>query len=169
MRERRYWHPRYGKKPLPETWRTIGYPYYVGGTSYVVVEPTVVPSVSAERVEASPSDATGTSPPAAVDDRLGELQDLIDLVHEWRTMNESAGLHKRIQAAIEMKQAAETLASIKTENEAFDKATRAAMRGLAAGRSVADALQAANTHWEELTELVESLPEPSAPGELPES
>jgi len=151
----RYWHPYHVKVTgRPYTvWSTIGYPYYVGGTSYVIDGES---GVSDE----SDSTASESSPgyPLA-DDGYIQMQELADLIHEWRTLNESPEVHERIQSADETDTGKTTVASIRTCNKEFDKTARTAMLLLTQGKSAESQIEIARTTLAKLAGLVESLPE----------
>jgi hypothetical protein len=178
VRRPHYWHPRYVARPSPTVWRTIGYPYYVGGSDYVVVTPPaetgnetyeVVPvPVPAE----APTDSTdprsagaeGGTEENTTEGRYLEMQELADLIHEWRTMNESPLVHERIASGDELDE--NLLNRISRENQQFDLQTRAAMDDLARGSSAEPRLVAARQHLENLAELFESLPESRNPDDV---
>jgi hypothetical protein len=155
-----YWRPLNDPTPRIWVWGDIGYSYYVGGTPYVVSAPpavTVVSTTQTEPVESSSQESLegGTG------DRYTQMQELTELVHEWRTMNESPSMHERIPPPGASSEARAIVASIKEENQRFDEAARTAMRNLAAGRSAASEVASARSHIERLIKLVDSLPEPA--------
>ncbi len=160
VRRPRYWQPHYRVKTPPTIWRDIGYRYYVGGTGYVAV-PTVVP------VEAGEAPAPPAEGPAEEEelDTYVQIQELVELVHEWRTMNESPSVHQRLPSAGAPAELAEVIAEIRKQNHEFDKQTRAAMRKLAGGESAESELESARASLEKVMELVESLP-PGREGRL---
>jgi len=158
IRRARYWHPYYGARYPRWVWPYLGYKYYVGGTDYVIVkEPTVVTETAGQTVQ------TVTPGPTDVgsEQRYCQIQELVDLVHQWRTMNESAALHRRLPRENAPQEVLTIISAIKERNQLFDRATRSAMRELAEGRSAQADLDAARKYLAELVELVESLPEPS--------
>jgi len=142
VRRRNYWHTRTTR---PAVYTNLGYGYYVGGTSYVT-QPTATTTV-------------GTPLTGAVGDRYKQIQELVDMVHEWRSMNESSEVHKRLPTSDVPMETATTLRSIRTENGQFDKVSREAMRELAAGRSAKTQIASAQAHLDTLTKLLTSLPE----------
>ncbi|UCD28883.1 MAG: hypothetical protein JSV03_17705 [Planctomycetota bacterium] len=154
-RHRRYWHPKYYylKGKPATTWSVIGYPYYVGGTSYVVTTPSEE-SVSSD--ESAPIYSAGQE---YVDEKYQQLQELVELTHEWRTINESPEFHQRIMAANTSEETKHKVVAIKNKNRQFDKATRSAMLAITQGKSADSQLEKAGNHLDELIQLVESLPE----------
>jgi len=161
VRRHRYWHPRYVAKPATKTWGYIGYPYYVGGTSYVITPPPVDDSSSSDgsvTVVVPPGSAGETDADAA--DTYAQMQELVALVHEWRTLNESPTLHERLPSADALSEAHPTVAAIRVENQAFDAVTRVAMGKLARGVSAESELDSARGQLQKLTELAEALPPP---------
>jgi len=152
----RYWHRHLVKGRPITTYGVVGYPYYVGGTSYIVG----VPSSSGDSLESSEDTAPTISPgQSQVGDEYAQLQELIELIHEWRTINESPEVHERVSAANESAENRGKIESIKKTNQEFDKITRLAMRKVTQGQSVDPQLEAAGKQLDELIELVESLPE----------
>ena len=162
VRHKRYWHPRYKYTPKRSSWvwRNLGYRYYLGGTKYVVV-----PNANTETVVI---DNTTTTPPA-VDlkndekaiEKYEQIQELFELIYEWRTLNESPDLHKRLPEENATAEQLTTLEKIQTLNQQFDQVSRQAMADIALGNSVDDELESANNHLTALIESVESLPEAS--------
>lgn len=142
VRRDRYWHSYHRAKPKTWVWSHLGYRYYVGGSSYVVA-----PTVDSD-VEVS----------AEVSERMVQMQELVELIHEWRGLNESQEVHQRLPEATTDEALAATIKSIQAENEAFDRVTREAMQRLSEGNSAEAELAAANGHMEKLAELVEALP-----------
>lgn len=173
VRNARYYHPQYKVKPAPTTWRRIGYPYYVGGTSYVIApDADDTDSRSEPQADASPA----TPPPVVAsvetesfdetDDNAAEtyaqIQELVEIVHEWRTLNESPTLHERLPSEADAEHEA-AISAIRRANERFDAATRQAMIQLAQGTSAEAELHAAQAGLEKLIELTEKLPAPASP------
>ena len=134
---------------MVRVWRAIRYPYYAGGTTYVVTPPR--DDTSAE-FEASQDD-----PQAA--QRYTQLQELVDLICQWRMLNESSVVHQRMPFtdAGEWDEAGETLAHWTQLNAAFDQTTRAAMARLAWGKSAEQPLRQAREHLAQLETLIAGL------------
>jgi len=137
VKRHRYWLPYYRVKTPVYVWQDLGYTYYVGGTDYVL--PAETDSEAAKR--------------------LKQIQELTDLVHEWRTINESSEVHERLPGPDAPAEARAVVANIRAENEEFDRVTRQAMLDLAEGRSAEIRLTSARSHLNKIIELVESLPE----------
>lgn len=159
VRRYRYWHPHYRLRTPKKIWTDIGYRYYVGGTAYVTLPPAarvVVPVEAAQPVVTTEEDATE----AETLDTYVQIQELVELIHEWRTMNESPSLHQRLPAADASAAQRSVLGEINERNRAFDEQTRMAMRKLAGGASAELELESARGHLEKLIDLVESLPPP---------
>ncbi len=149
-----YWYPYYPVQPSARVWGDIGYRYYFGGMDYVIT-PTASTVKRSEVHKTVVADMAGDA-----EERLVQLQALTDMIHTWRTMNESPEFHARIPAGKELPEnIRKTLANLKEENRSFDESSRAAMRDLAAGKSAAINLEAAQKHLEALTKLADSLPE----------
>ena len=91
---------------------------------------------------------------------LAQIQELTDLVHEWRTMNEAPEIHERIEQANLPQSVQEARVSIKGYNKRFDQTTRRAMQNLADGQSAERELVSARAYLLSLTDLFESLPAP---------
>ena len=151
-----YWWPYYSGATPVVAYRSLGYPYYVGGTSYVTVreETTTTTTADGSSVVAGYRPSTQPAESEQGTSYLQVLQ-LAELVHAWRTMNESPRVHERIAAA---GTPAETVEKIKAENAAFDTDTRVAARLLSQGGSADAALVSASNHLETLNKLMESLP-----------
>lgn len=149
-----YWYPYSANTPQARVWDGIGYRYYFGGTDYVIT-PTASTVKRSEVHKAVCEDTTGSP-----EDRLVQLEALTDLIHGWRTMNESPEFHARISGTQNQpEKIRQILANIKEENQKFDESSRAAMRDLAAGKSAAINLQIVQKHLATLTGLADSLPE----------
>jgi hypothetical protein len=124
-------------------WPVIGYPYYAGGTSYV----------------AAPWQADTSDEPAVSQDdpqtaeRYKQLQELVDLVCQWRMLNESSVAHQRIAPT----ETGLTLQQWAQLNASFDRTTRAAMTQLASGKSAAEPLRQAREHLAQLETLIAGL------------
>lgn len=140
-------------------WHKLGYPYHIGGTNYVITPPSA-------GTEGRSDESTATVLPRSVfvdidadaAETYAQIQELIELVHEWRTMNESPSLHERLGSWRESPGSHPLLAAIREKNQAFDEATRAAMVKLARRESAASEVQSAREHLETLIEQVDSLP-----------
>ncbi|MBN2377580.1 MAG: hypothetical protein JXD22_14365 [Sedimentisphaerales bacterium] len=160
VRHRHYWHPRYKYTPKRTNWiwKNLGYRYYLGGTEYVVVPDT--------KTETVVIDNTTTTPPA-VDlkndekaiERYEQIQELFELIYEWRTLNESPDLHNRLPEENATPEQLTTLEKIQTLNQQFDQVSRQAMAEIALGNPADNQLESANKHLTTLIESVESLPE----------
>lgn len=171
VRGARYWRPYHVHRPAtPVVYTTLGYPYYVGGTSYVYV-----PSSSSGQSVSPPSETVIVSPGSEsseafvssadqVDDPYIQILELVELSHEWRTMNESPSVHERITSAQAAGEVSDVISSIRDYNLEFDKVTRDAMRKLSKGHSAALELASARDYLEELIELVDKLPEIKSAG-----
>jgi len=129
-----FWHPYARLQPAPRVWAALGYTYYAGGTDYV----------------------TAAGEETGVGARLGQIQSLVDMVHEWRMINESPDVHKRVTEDEGLRA---VLASIRAANQEFDQATRQAMAELVEARDAATQLATARAALERITEAVERLPE----------
>ncbi len=153
--KRKYWHSRYA--PKRTVYVATGYPYYVGGTTYTVSQPPVTVH---ETLVATPDPEASVSGQAD-DGGYLELLELTDMVHEWRTLNESAEFQKRVAAADEDEGSGTTqlLAKIQRTNQAFDRASRLAMQKAAAGQDAEAELTKARDALEDLVELADQLPE----------
>ncbi len=152
-----YWHPTYVYRGTTRVYPVTGYPYYVGGTSYTVVES----SVPGQEARVPPQQA-GTQVQADSSEGVRYLQmlELTDLIHHWRSMNESEEFQKRAAAA-EKSDSAETkelLSDIKQGNERFDEQSREAMGKLAGGEDAEAEIELAGQTLERLFEKAEALP-----------
>ena len=135
----RYWHPLHNVESRPKLWLTLGYAYHPGGTPYVR-EPDR-PAVSVNVNIGGHADADHYDHTIYT-----ELQELTQLVYEWRMFNESPALH----AHIGDDDGPWAVVSIRAGNQEFDVAVRAAMRRLAAGHSARVHLAHARSHLEQL-------------------
>ncbi|HUW82931.1 MAG TPA: hypothetical protein VMZ31_09050 [Phycisphaerae bacterium] len=136
------WYRPYDPK-MVRVWPVIRYPYYAGGASYV-----------AAPWRADTSDELGASqddPQAA--ERYAQLQELVDLVCQWRMLNESSAVHQRIPST----EAGGTLQQWAQLNASFDQTTRAAMTRLASGKSAGEPLSQAREHLAQLETLIAGL------------
>lgn len=131
-------------------WPVIGYPYYAGGTSYVA---------SSWQADASEQVTPGQDDPQATE-RYTQLQELVDLVCQWRMLNESSAVHQRIGPT----ETDQTLQQWAQLNASFDRATRTAMTLLASGKSAAKPLSQAREHLEQIETLVVELGAQPYPG-----
>lgn len=147
VRQRRYWYPRYVYPPKRArwVWRSLGYRYYLGGSKYVVTDDTTAPEVDLKNDE------------NAIE-RYGQIQELFELIYEWRTLNESPELHKRLPEENAATEKLTTVKKIRILNQQFDQVTRQGMAEFALGNSANEELKLAKKHLTILTELVESLP-----------
>ncbi len=138
----RYWHPLHKVESRPKLWLTLGYAYHPGGTPYGH-EPDR-PAVSVNVNIGGHSDADHYD---HYDHAIyTELQELTQLVYEWRMFNESPALH----AHIGHDDGLSAVVSIRAGNQEFDVAVRAAMRRLAAGQSARAHLAHARSHLGQL-------------------
>ncbi len=138
----RGWYRPYGPK-MVRVWPVIGYPYHAGGTSYVV---------SSWQADTSDELAPGQDDPQAAE-RYAELQELVDLVCQWRMLNESSVVHQRVPPT----ETDQTLQQWAQLNASFDRATRAAMAQLASAQSAAEPLRQAREHLGQLETLIAGL------------
>lgn len=152
-----YWQPTYVYGGARKVYPVTGYPYYVGGTSYTVIE-------SSSAQEGSQSQATSPSvpvdPESSEGTRLMQMFELTDLIHHWRSMNESEEFQKRAAAA-EKSDSAETkqlMSHIKQGNQRFDAQSREAMTKLAQGEDAEAEIELAGQTLEKLFEKAEALP-----------
>lgn len=135
---------RYGYRGLKyrgRVWARTGYTYYPGGRDYIAV--TVSDSDVKDRRSAT---------------RYVQIQELTQLVHEWRSLNEDPVVHERVAKEQDDPQVRSTLATIRKTNERFDRLTRKIMLDLAKGKSVDSKLVSARSYLEKLIKLVETLP-----------
>ena len=134
---------------MVRVWPAIRYPYYAGGTTYVVTRPRDDTSAEFEASQDAPQAAQ----------RYAQLQELVDLICQWRMLNESSVVHQRIRftEAGEWDEAGETLAHWSELNSAFDQTTRAAMTRLASGKSAQQPLHQAREHLAQLETLIADL------------
>jgi len=173
VRRLNYWQPFSVRRPsAPAVYTSLGYPYYVGGTNYVFA-----PSGDSGQSD-TPSGETVILPPSSesseamvsvegpVDDPYVQMLELIDMTHEWRTMNESPAVHERLSSAQASGEAGDVISSIHDDNLQFDQLTRDAMRKLSGGHSAAMELSSARDYLEELIELMDKLPEVKNEGEM---
>jgi len=167
VRKPHYWQPRFAVAPPTKTWTTIGYPFYVGGSSYVITPPSTVIEAPAKQTLLPPEGSTTPPPPedsaASADDEVydemyAQILELTDLVHEWRTLNESPALHERLSLLSESDSGPRTLASIQRANQRFDEYARAAAYQLALGESADDELDDAARQLDKLSDLADALP-----------
>ena len=166
VRQRRYWHRHYGAGHPKWAWTHLGYRYYLGGASYVATSSVAEATEdAAEQSQTSTSDSA-TSGQSETEQRYEQMQQLADMVHEWRSLNESPEVHGRLPLGQSETDVHPTVKSIGIENQQFDEVSRQAMRQLVEGLTAQTQISAAYGHLAKLTELVESLPEAkSAPTE----
>jgi hypothetical protein len=161
-----YWHPYYRHRPQWQiyAWNVVGYPYYPGGTNYVV-QPTrrTIPE-SVPQVDKTVRPIRGLSK-RKVSDRYVQLQEITDIIHEWRTLNESVEVHERVRMAMETSVHQPLVDSIKKTNKEFDQATRNAMYKLSSGRKADQELAEASRRLNQLQQMVKKLPAPPKPPE----
>jgi len=148
---RRYWHPRYVAPLPPVIVQQSGYPYYVSTTR---------PPASTTVKITAPATRTRVGSAGDIQERFEQIQQLTALVTEWRTLNESPEFVSRLTrlAGTRSKTAQEQLAKVRKLNTTFDTNTRQAMVNLAAARSAATQIAAAEKALEELTGLADKLP-----------
>jgi hypothetical protein len=166
-----YWHPYYRHRPRWQVyaWEEVGYPYYPGGTHYIVLlsqasVPKEIPEVD---TKVKPIRGLGKR---QVDDRYVQMQEITDVVHEWRTLNESVELHERVRMAMDASLYKSLVESIQKTNKQFDRATRNAMYKLSCGHKADDELAEASRQLSQLQQLAKKLPAPPEhpePHELP--
>ncbi len=153
----RYWHPVYTTTVVPKrTYTVLGYPYYVGGTNYTTV--VEVPAAEAQTVVTPAPEAQSSLSDESV--RYSQVLELTEMVHEWRTMNESPEFQARVAAA-EAAGSAESrqrISDIKAQNQRFDRWSREAMQTLVAGKDADGQVAQARKALERLTEIAEALP-----------
>jgi len=156
--KRRYWHPRYVATGTRYVYTSTGYPYYVGGTSYTVIQPPVGvevsderPVVAQEQVEVSEGDVA-----------YCQMLELTEMIHEWRTLNESPEFQERIPPdhVNPPPQIKRLVEKVKDLNSRFDQLSRQAIKDLVAGKDAERELEQAKSTLEDLIEAAEELPEP---------
>ncbi len=155
----RYWHPRYVGPRIKPVWQHTGYKYYIGGTGYVVV-----PQPGASETEVAALSGEPSESDVQIGERLVQLQQLTELIHEWRTLNESPAFHERVRTAeaTASDETKATLNSIRHDNRDFDSTVRAAMQQLVKGESAEKHVDDARDALERLMDLADKLPAPSA-------
>jgi len=136
------WYRPYEPK-MVRVWPVIRYPYYAGGASYVAAP---------WRADTSDDPAVSQDDPQ-VAERYAQLQELVELVCQWRMLNESSVVHQRIAPT----EAAQTLRQWAQLNASFDRTTRAAMTQLVLGKSAAEPLRQAREHLAQLETLIVGL------------
>ncbi len=122
---KRFWHPLHNTKPRTSLWLALGYSYHPDGRPYVAAPRR--PGVSVN-VRIGDGPHTGRHG----DELFTQMQELTQLVYEWRTFNESPALH----ACVERHSDRSTVVEIRATNEQFDLHVRTAMRKLCAGQPV---------------------------------
>lgn len=170
LRRPHYWHPNFRALPPKTIWAGIGYPYYVGNTSYVIAPPSADEQGPADQpTTASPAVTWAAPEDAASADRYVQIQKLTDLVHAWRTMNESPALHERVMSSAGSGAGEPAFVAFRSGNQKFDELTRAAMSKLAQGESAQRELEFAAAELEKLIERADALPVPTTrPGSVHE-
>jgi len=157
-----YWHSYYRVGPPKTVWTSIGYPYYAGSNSYVIAPPSADeqgPSDQSTIVSPAVTAAAPEDPASA--DRYVQIQELTDLVHAWRTMNESPALHERISSSAGSGAGEPAFVAFRSGNQKFDEQTRAAMSRLAQGESAQRELELAAAELQKLIERADALPAPA--------
>jgi len=162
---RYYWYPKY-RRPLPKpVWPIIGYTYYPSTTVEYVAVPQSAEPKSETNIVITGSDPasseTATAAGSASSNRYVQIQELAELIHEWRTLNESPAFHERVLAAEASEQHRSALDKIRQKNQEFDAAAKQAMEQLAEGRSAYTWIESARQALACLIELAEALPEAS--------
>lgn len=158
LRKPHFWHPQYAPAYVNRVGPRIGYRYYLGGTDYVTVP--VITSGGQETTEESTAPvAAGEQEESGTGGRYVEMQELVDLIYQWRTLNESPRVLERFADASLTDSVAQ---QIKEINERFDQTTRDAMLALAAGRSAENEIRTAGMQLGKLMELTDSLASASA-------
>ncbi len=150
---RYYWSPVYVPKASRYVWGATGYPYYIGGTSYTVIQEPA----SGLQTSAESGDPQGTSSVL-----YGQILELTAMVHEWRTLNESSEFQMRLppDTADVPADSADVVKKIKQYNQRFDTVSRAGMQKIAAGQPADSELDQARTTLDSLIEVVDKLPAP---------
>jgi hypothetical protein len=128
---------------MTRIWPAIGYPYYRGGTDYVFV----------------PSSRASDGLTTATADRYEQILQLVDLVSQWRMLNESPAVQERLpDAELDNRDSAgDLIGKCKAANSRFDTTTREAMRNLAAGGSASELIDKAAKQLWELQHLLSEL------------
>lgn len=129
---------------LVRVWPLIGYRYYAGGSDYTVV--TTQPNQSS----ANPS----------ANQRYRQMLELVELICQWRMLNESPAVQNRIpeEGSPGWQDAQTLLSEWKRYNSEFDRLSRLGLRELAAGRAIDELIEQARQQLDRLTKLVEKLP-----------
>jgi hypothetical protein len=152
----RYWYPTYTPKVIHGVYGVTGYPYYVGGTSYTVIQAPSGDTSGAAQPAPSES-ATGE-----LDSRYNQMLELTDMIFEWRTLNESPEFQERIpdrdaEVSDEVKQ---LVRKISRANRDFDRLSRQAMQKLAGGQDASREVDRARDVLDRLMAAAEDLPAP---------
>lgn len=157
-----FWYPTHGPLPSKQVWTAIGYPYYVGTPGDALPlrssgESVGTDSADRDSESAAPGGSTSEGP-------YLQMQELIDLIHAWRTLNESPALHERLESLVGASEADPKLDAFRSANRSFDTASRKAMSRLVAGESAEEEVASAAEALQQVMQLAESLP---APGTRP--
>jgi hypothetical protein len=157
-----YWHPYFRALPPKTVWSSIGYPYYSGSTSYVIAPPSADDQGQTDQPMTVSQAVTAAAPedPASAD-RYVQIQELADLVHAWRTMNESPALLERISSSAGPAVGEPAFLVFRSGNQKFDVLSRTAMSKLAQGESAQRELELAAAELEKLIDRADALPAPA--------
>jgi len=149
----RYWHAVYVPAKTQYVYSTVGYPYYVGGTSYTVVAPGTTGSTNGGETAKTETGASA---------RYSQMLEVTEMIHEWRTLNESEQFQARLPAEGDdaSPEVQRLVGKIKRLNQQFDEQSRNAMEKLTASRDADREIRRAADALKSLMEAAEALPEP---------
>jgi|GEM_PF-1339986 len=154
-----YWQPKYHPQVTSSIFRIICYPYYPGGQAYPAADLAQMGALAPEdypinSAAGSPTDPNRPAPerlssPAAMIQLQSSLVKCCDLVHKWRSINESPALALEIIRSVELTRTTTSIYRINPRlavevkrvighigrvNHNFDLTSRWAMRALTEGK-----------------------------------
>ncbi len=152
-----YWHPVRVPTQTQYVYSTVGYPYYVGGTNYTVVVPETTGSTYSGTTVKTETESAGAS------GRYSQMLEVTEMIHEWRTLNESAQFQARLPAKGDevTPEVQRLVQKIKRLNQQFDEQSRKAMEKLAASQDADRETRRSADALTSLMEAAEALPEPA--------
>jgi len=160
--ENPFWQPKYHPQVTKQVYYLLGYPYYAGGMEYSGENPG---DTSEEEITGSnsPSDPNVSVDPNQIDQvehtvritglQAGKLiytmEKSCDVIHQWRTLNESPAIALEIIYSVELTKASthiyevnpelavkvkRTIGQIRQLNQKFDATSRLVFQGIVDGQ-----------------------------------
>jgi len=158
-KENPFWQPKYHPQVTKQVYYLLGYPYYAGGVRYSEENPEEVaedeissdslpdePNVSRDSSQTGPAERGVGISGLEARKRISIMERCCDIIHQWRTLNESPAIAMEMVYSIELTKTSthiyevnpglavkvkRTIGQIRQLNQQFDETSRMVLQGIA--------------------------------------